>query len=346
MTFHFERQAVWLLSAWRFSPHRGVAFGALLVATVLCVTPAVAQERTDPIAADYMFREARKAAATGNYKKACPMFAESLRLEPGAGARMNLADCEEHIGQIASAWEHWRGAIDDLRGKVDSRAAIAKRHVAALEKRLPRLTLKLEAGTPEGAKVERDGVEIGTATLGLPIPVNPGSHAIVVSAPRHEDKSYTVEMKEAQVTEMVVGLGAAIPDPPPPEPLAPKVVIVPAKPSSTKTIGFVLIGVGGVGVAVGAVAGLLAIGKKNAVQERCSADPSGGVVCPDADGLNAASSGRTMATISTVGFAVGAVAVAVGAYFVFTSHDGGKAVTALAPGALPGGGMMTMVRTF
>ena len=48
---------------------------------------------------------------------------------------MNLADCEEHIGQIASAWEHWREALDDLHGKVDSRATLAKRHIAALEKR-------------------------------------------------------------------------------------------------------------------------------------------------------------------------------------------------------------------
>ncbi len=316
-----------------------------LGAILTCAPDASAQERTDPVAADYMFREARKAVAAGDYGRACPMFAESLRLEPGAGARMNLADCEEHIGRIASAWEHWHEALDEMRGKTDARSARAQRRLAALEKRLPRLTLKLELGAGKEAKVERDGVAIGAATLGLPVPVDPGVHTVVVRAPKHDDKKYSIDVKESQLAELVLSLGALIPEPPSP------IVVREAPPqmppaSGLKTAGIALIGVGGLGIAVGAVTGIMALGKKGSVEEHCSADPSGGVSCRDAVGLDAASAGRTMAGVSTVAFAVGAAALGVGAFLFFTSHDGPKRVTALGPSVLPGGAALTLASTF
>jgi hypothetical protein len=260
---------------------------------------------------------------------------------------MNLADCEEHIGKIASAWEHWREALDELRGKMDARSTRAQRRITALEKRLPRLTLKLEPAAGKDAKVERDGVEIGAATLGLPVPVNPGAHAIVVHAPKHEDKKYTIEVKESQVAELVVGMGTALPDAPPPPATAAREPL-PKQPTSSggKTAGFALLGVGGIGIAAGAVTGIMALGKKSSVQDHCTADPGGGVACRDAAGVDAASSGRTLATVSTVAFAVAAVAVGVGAFLVFTSHDGSKTVTALGPSVVPGGGALTWARTF
>lgn len=325
--------------------------GGFLILGVILVSasPALAQPRTDPVAADYMFREARKAAAAGDYPKACPMFAESLRLDPGAGTRMNLADCEEHTGKIASAWEHWREALDEMRGKMDSRSLRAQRRIAALEKRLPRLTLKLDAAAAAStdAKVERDGVEIGAATLGLPVPVDPGVHAIVVHAPRHQDRKYTIDVKEGQLAEIVVGTGVATP-------LAPARVATPvhepppttSASSGGRTAGFALLGVGGIGIAVGAVTGVMALGKKSLVQDHCSADPGGGVACRDAAGVDAASSGRSLATLSTVAFVAGAVAVGVGVFLVLIRHDGTKTVTAVGTSVVPGGGALTWARTF
>src|SRR5262245_40354409 len=106
---------------------RGRFASSVLASALLVSAPAFAQPKRDAVAADYLFREARKASRAGNYAKACPLFAESLRLDPGAGTLMNLADCEEHLGQIASAWEHWREALDEMRGKTDKRQALARR---------------------------------------------------------------------------------------------------------------------------------------------------------------------------------------------------------------------------
>jgi hypothetical protein len=80
-----------------------------------------------------------------------------------------------------------------------------------------------------------------------------------------------------------------------------------------RTVGFVLGGVGIVGLGVGTAFGIAAIGSKNTVSSHCT-----GKFC-DAQGLSADSSAHSQATLSTVGFAVGVVALGAGAFFVLTT---------------------------
>ena len=100
------------------------------------------------------------------------------------------------------------------------------------------------------------------------------------------------------------------------------------------------------GVGVGIVTGLVAIDKKNTVQQNCQSDPAGGVACRDQTGLDAASAGRTMSTVSTVAFAVGALGIGVGAVLLVTSGNKGSTSTAISPRVMPGGGGLLFARTF
>src|SRR4051812_28534695 len=85
----------------------------------------------DSISAEALFAAGREAAQRGDYRQACDKFAESQRLDPAPGTLINLGDCNEHLGLLASAWRYYREAADRLPG--DKRVAGLRARVAAIE---------------------------------------------------------------------------------------------------------------------------------------------------------------------------------------------------------------------
>src|SRR5260221_7405355 len=86
----------------------------------------------DPAAAEALFRAGRAAADKGDYVTACPKFEESNRLDPEVGTVFNLADCDEHLGKVASAWQLFKEVAQRL-SPADERVSIATSRAAALE---------------------------------------------------------------------------------------------------------------------------------------------------------------------------------------------------------------------
>src|SRR6478609_8008646 len=73
--------------------------------------------------ADVHFRLGRDAAKRGDYELACAELTQSQLLEPAGGTLLNLGDCEEHLGHLARAWQHFVDAraqlpADDDRTKI------------------------------------------------------------------------------------------------------------------------------------------------------------------------------------------------------------------------------------
>src|SRR5215510_5077923 len=81
----------------------------------------------DPATAEALFTEGRKAFDAGRFAEACQKFAESQRLDPGAGTLINLAACREKTGEIALAWAAWKEALDNLRSDDDRRPEVERR---------------------------------------------------------------------------------------------------------------------------------------------------------------------------------------------------------------------------
>jgi hypothetical protein len=144
--------------------------------------------RADPSASDaalaeQLYQYGRKQMAEKRYLEACESFRESLRLDTGTGTLLNLAACHETVGKFTSAWVEFRAAADAARREVrPDRVRYAERHLAAIEPRLSYLTL-------EAAKVENptwvaslDGKALGAAAWRIPIPVDAGSHEVIVRA--------------------------------------------------------------------------------------------------------------------------------------------------------------------
>ena len=240
-----------------------------------------------------------------NYADACQKFAESEKLDPAAGTAMNLATCEEKLGKLASAWQHWKEAIDALPPK-DDRVTFARSRVEELEKKLPRLQITLASGGDHGAKVFRDEIEIGPGGQGVPLPVDPGPHTITVRMPSHLPKSVSVSLAIGEQAQIDVHPGAVD--------TSGSASSSVSSSSSTRTLGWVLGGVGIAGVGTAIASGLLLVNTKKTVADNCTADK----VCTQ-EGLDAVDNGKKLVIVNTAGWIVGGLGLGLGAYFVLSS---------------------------
>lgn len=276
--------------------------------------PAYAQA-TDPAAAEALFREGRALSDAGDIAGACAKFRESGRLDPAVGTTFNIADCEERLGRLARAWTLF-GEVTQRLPATDKRHAVAQKRAAALEPRLPKLSVKLDASAPAGTRVVRDGVELGSASLGTALPVDPGEHVVVVSAPGRADRQFKLIISEREIRTLEVAAGAAQESSGVAQPVVGggQVDVQPAPRSKSPVLGYVLGGIGVAGFVTGAVAGALVLQRKGVVDEHCDDAKR----CDD-EGLDAASSGKTLGVITTVGLVTGVVGVGAGTYLILSA---------------------------
>jgi hypothetical protein len=318
------------------------AFFAALVITVaaLGVRPAYAGDAERAAA---LFKEGRAAMSQGDLQNACAKFKESYGLDPSAGTLLNLAVCHEKSHSLALALEEYRKVVATLPEK-DDRIPFAKERLAELERRVPHLTLLLAPGAPPETSVTLDGADIPSASLGLARAVDPGDHTVVVRAPGSADQNLTVTVREAESRQLLVGSSVKGETPArAPEPAAPAAPPDSAKGGHSPVLGYVIGGIGVVGIAVGGITGAMVLHKKSVVDGDCADD-----VCTTQEGIDAASSGRTLSAVSTVAFALGAVGLGAGIVLVVTSRSSSDASskTALRALAIPNGAALSLSRGF
>jgi len=315
--------------------------------------PAAADESaTDKAAADALFNEGRKLLKKKNYEEACPKFAESYKLSERLGTLLNLATCHEEQGKTASAWAEFNEAEAFAKREKDTkRQKYARKHADELEKRLARLSFTFPAGM-DSATLRLDGTEVGAGARGTAIPIDPGTHQIEVSAPGKKTWSTTLDIAdEAKTTPVAVPEleAEAVAEPETTEPTPePKQEPKPAakKESGSSTLGWVALGVGVVGVGVGSYFGLTTFSKKKEADDHCgdAIGQSDANRC-DQQGLDLRDEAKSAATLSTIGFAVGAIGVGAGIYFLATSGSGkeksARSGLWVAPAVGPKGGAVT-----
>jgi len=229
-------------------------------AIVFAAAHANAQPR-DAAAADALFREARALMKSGDHKAACPKLVESHKLDPAAGTAINLGDCWDRVGKLADALQAYRDALELLKPG-DTRVAPVRAQIAAVEKRVPTLSVRLAPGAPEGARVKRDALELGEGSLGVALPVNPGPHWIVVVAPGRADRRQKVMVAEGEHRELEVRVAPRSAEGPTEEPAREGTAVAePARNpsagdadgggSSRTTWAYVAVGVGVAGIGAG-----------------------------------------------------------------------------------------------
>jgi hypothetical protein len=257
--------------------------------------PTAPDDGSRSAAADVLFRDGRARMESGDYPHACGLFAESMRIEPSLGALFNLAACEEAVGKRVAAWEHY-GQLLERMTTSDERYPIAAAHRLALDRSMAWLTVTLSPSCPPGTRITRDGIELEGPSFGLALPLDPGSHEIVVLAPGHDPRLYTFAVDRGDHRAMSVEPGVldtrVAHDPP--------------------VVGYVMGGLGLAALTAGAVLGVRALQRQSDGDADCS-----GSVCRDAAGVQAYADARNLAVATDVTLGIGVGAVIAGAYLVW-----------------------------
>lgn len=270
-------------------------------------------------AAESLFQEGRRAMDARRYGDACPKFLASHKLAPAIGTLLNLADCHEKNGQLASAWARFNEAIALAQrlGRTE-REKTARERASKLEPRLSRLTILTQQPQVE---VKLDGASIDPAVLGTPIPIDPGKHAIEASAKGKKTFAASVDVSErakassVEIPELEPSQGAAPPPPPKATP-APPTTDSPSGGKAQRVLGIVGMGLGAVGLGVGAYFGLRTSSTWSDAKAHCQ-----GLEC-DPAGVDLAGQARTTGNVATIAFVAGGVLAVGGALLFFTAPSG------------------------
>jgi hypothetical protein len=315
-------------------------FTALLLATTLTSTfsapVAFAQEQPQAenvAAARSLGLQGIKMADAGDCKGAIEKLsrAESLYHAPSILGR--LGECQVNTGQIVVGTENLNRVVrEELAPNAPKAFKDAQtRAKGVLNAALPKIAhLTVRVDPPDAnPTVTVAGTPIPAALIGAERPTDPGTHEVIVTAPGYLQQKSTITLAEGASQELALKLETdpnAVAATPPPAP--PPVIVAPppapasdTSPKKSNTLAYVALGVGGAGLLVGGVTGFLALGKKSDL------DGCQDKRCPSSQ-ESTLDSAKGLATVSTVGFAVGFVGVGAGIVLLLTGNSSSSASTA------------------
>ena len=296
-------------------PSRATTLAApLVLAAFAFATPALAE----PTAADKdvargLMAEGRADRDKGNLQGALKAFAQADAIMHVPTTGMELARAYAAVGQLVEARDIALFVMRIPEAPNDPAPFRVAREAARafddeLEPRIPSLVIRV-TGIVEGVRptVTIDGVAVSSDPPEQPQPVDPGHHAIVAKAGT-ATATREIDVAERDAKEVTLELGSAA---------APAVVGASGEKAQSRgqSLAPVLVyggfGLAAVGIAVGAVTGIVSIADTNIIKSsgQCRND-----LCSPAE-HGALVSANAMATASTVSFAVagaGAVAGVIG----------------------------------
>lgn len=307
------------------------AFSALTLG--LCLgTPAARAEEPDAgtrMAARELAMSGAEAFDKQDFATALDHFqrAESLYKVPSISVM--VARCLARAGRVVEAVDKYE---ETLRVPLDASApdafqravADATTEVEGVRARVARLELRLPADAPPGSEVMLDDRPVPPALLGVPKPVNPGTHRLSARAPGRAPYASEVTLPEGGRQTVEISLErAATPSPP--------ATRANATGHRVSPLAIVLLSGGGLAIAAGTVTGIAALGHKSSLDAACKPG------CPTNMSADLSAFRRDRA-LSYLSFGLGLAATGTGAYLLFHEGSSGTQVGAL---MLPGGAAVT-----
>src|SRR5688572_17527836 len=153
------------------------ALALLLWLALVLGAPAVRADRFAD--AEALFKAAKQLEKDGKLAEACPKYEASYKLDEQLGTLMNLANCYELQGRVATAWARWIAAYEWAKREGDERLPYVEERQRKLEPRLPKLELEV-VNPVAGLTVRRGDSDLNEASWGVPVPVDPGFVTVTV----------------------------------------------------------------------------------------------------------------------------------------------------------------------
>ncbi|MGC4094022.1 MAG: hypothetical protein QM756_40155 [Polyangiaceae bacterium] len=258
---------------------RRFAFPLLLLAASALHAPlAVAQvSEADRATARALAEEGNKALAAKNYALAEDRFRRASSLVHAPSLMVDHARSLVGLTRFAEAYAVYDAARKE---KLAPGAPPAfRRAVVDAERAIKELTPKvawlvIRVTGPSEPLVKIGEREIQPSALGTEIPADVGSGTVQVSADGYVSKEAPLALVAGQHAEVELELSPVPVEaaPPPPAPVVKHVVRRQAPPpveSKPNTLAYVAFGVGGVGLAVGAVTGVLFLSERSKLSAAC-----------------------------------------------------------------------------
>lgn len=301
----------------------GLALGASLL-------HAERDARADAAAADALFQDGRRFMDEKRYGEACPKFDSAYKEDATLGTLLNLANCRELEGKLATAWARWNEAEAKARQLGDDRESLARERREDLAPRLPKVTIVVTNPKP-GIQVFRDDLAVSPGSYGTALPTDPGTHTIQVIRDEDEGVIYKqqVQLIEAQQVRVELDLAAIEAAAPKAAPKRAPVSVVTITPADydpgagQRTAGWVVTGFGAAAVVGGLVLGGVALvqkGDANCAEGDFSGDAGHACFRDDLDSIDSA---ETLANAGQWLGIGGLVVAGVGVTLLLTVPDGG-----------------------
>ena len=186
-----------------------LVIASLVIGSVISSIGVAAHAESAAAQADQLFKKGKRLLAQKKYPEACAAFEQSDRLDPGIGAKLNVAKCYQEWGKLATAWRWYVDAETMATSVRDGRAKKIHELVEALEPSVPRLTVKAPRGADlAGVLMTLDNAALEPSALGVEQRVDPGPHEVVttVGGVRH---SQIIPVERGNSAELVLELPSA-----------------------------------------------------------------------------------------------------------------------------------------
>jgi hypothetical protein len=240
-----------------------------------------------------------------------------------------LVEAANRYFEVASLQVPQGDAIVQHQAQVDCQAELEQ-----LRLQIPRLVIQVHGADPSELALSIDGQPVPTTAIGKPRLVNPGPHRVEARATARQTSASVTLAAGKEASVLLDFAPPPIPGPGPVE--APPHAAQEGAGSTQRTLGWVALGAGGVGLALGAVTGSLALGKHKSLEDAGCSETH----CPY-DKRDEVKSLDTLRLVSTVGFIAGGVLAVGGVSLLLTAPSSEHPVTAVL-----GGSSLTLKGTF